>query len=82
MGAKVPGHGDHTADRHEGNSATIHGTGNEYGSPTVPFRVDVTVGHPDTFKIAWPGYAAGGSVTGDIVIVTTCGLDVMWSRRP
>jgi len=42
----------------------------------VPFRVDVTVGNPDTFKIAWPGYAAGGSVTGDIVIVTTCGHDV------
>ena len=59
-----------------GNNATIHGLGSEFGGPVVPFRVDVTVGHPDTFQIMWPGYAAAGSVTGDIDIDTTCGYDV------
>ena len=42
----------------------------------VPFRVDVTVGHPDRFRIVWPGYTAEGPVTGDIGIDTTCGHDV------
>jgi hypothetical protein len=61
-----------------GQSATIDGVGSEYGvSPAVPlpFRVEVTVGQPDKFKIAWPGYAAEGSVTGHIDISTTCGHD-------
>jgi hypothetical protein len=49
--------------------------GNEYGARRCR-SASFTMGLPDTFKIAWPGYAAGGSVTGDIVIVTTCGHDV------
>jgi hypothetical protein len=42
----------------------------------VPFRVEVTDGHPDTFSIEWPGHSAAGPVVyGKIIVEGSCTPD-------